>query len=67
MPGEKPEHPTTSNPASGGALAEVPAVSAAHTGLSRANVEEKLMGAWLLLQHLGGYVGRARHLSPRAS
>ena len=68
MPGEKPEQTTTSNPASGGALAEVPAVSAAHTGtLSGANIEEKLTGAWLLLQHLGGYVGRARHLSPRAS
>lgn len=69
MPGEKSEH-RTSNPASGGPLAEVP-VSAAHTGTlgggrNRANVEEKLMGARLFLQRLGGYVGRPRHRSPRA-
>ena len=71
MPGEKSEHPTTSHPASGGPLAEVP-VSAAHTGTlggggNRANVEEQLMGARLFLQRLGGYVGRARHLSPRVA
>lgn len=71
MPGWKSEHPTTSNPASGGPLAEVP-VSAAHTGAlggggNRAKVEEKLMGPRLFLQRLGGYVAHARHLSPRVA